>query len=104
MKTWGLIQGRSELIDMSVSVRIFACDISIFMGCESRTFYYAAEKPLFVAAQTADRGNLYSRFVRLRSRGRVSVCAWRLRWAGCRGLLLLNRSSMLLIKMHSVPL
>lgn len=29
---------------------------------------------------------------------------WRWRWAGCRGLLLLNRSSMLLIKMHSIPL
>lgn len=30
------------------------------------------------------------------------ICAWR--WAGCRGLLLLNRSSVLLIKMHSIPL
>lgn len=35
---------------------------------------------------------------------RVSECVWRWRWAGCRGLLLLNRSSMLLIKMHSIPL
>lgn len=34
----------------------------------------------------------------------MCVWRWRWRWAGCRGLLLLNRSSVLLIKMHSIPL